>query len=598
MGLGRLWTSAGGGVDDAVSGELGGRSVDANSRAAAMRTLVVVEVILAAGLVIWTASASVWGAAALAVAAVLAAGLIRFRGRPSLFGRLAGHTVFSWSRMRRSASDLAPAPFDVPLAGPASHPSARRPSAPTTIGARWVGDTLVTVIRVDPGGPAVTYLAPGSSTLAEEAGQLVPLDALADCVNRYDIVLSSVEVISHGVRVWGSGVAPSTYERTLGPLAATAQRSIFVVLRLDPLDCPDAVARRGGGATGALRTATITTRRVAKRLGEHGLRTTILSAAQITSVTTQLTEGAGIDSLEEEWDSVGVAGLRIRSAAVEPAALTATIRDVWVNPAVSTTLTVRLRHVSTDRRSRNDRGEVEVAAFVRFNEFPGAHRALATWPEGLVPLDGRQFDALGVSLPIATPTRLDRDLPALRGEEAREFLRSVRLPAGGCGQLIGADHAGRAVATRLVGPGIATVAVSAGLHVVAQIALRAVAVGAAVRIHTDRPHRWAPLVNAVADPSALSLADDRATARPGPALVIADGVTPPPPRADTTRMIITAPGLDDPTGGHTVTVTQNPRAPQDLSLTAGGPPVPVTMVATPDEWTLIGGYPEPAAAAR
>ena len=578
--------------------------MDRNTRASGLRTLVVIEVILAAGLVVWALSGSVWGLSALIVAVVIAAGLVGVGGRQSLFGRLAARMSFSWSRMRRSAADLNPAPFDVPLAGPSTRPSARRSSAPTTIGARWVGDTLVTVVRVDPGGPAVTYLTPGDSTLGDEAGQLVPLDVLAECIDRYDIALSSIEVISHGVRVWGSGVAPATYDRTLGPLSATAQRSVFVVLRLDPLDCPDAVARRGGGATGALRTATVTTRRVAKRLAESGLTTTVLSAAQITSVTTQLTEGAGIDSLTEEWESVGVSGLRIRTAAVEPESLSAVVRDVWVNSAVSTTLTVRLRHVAADRRHRTARPDVEVSAFVRFNEFPDARRAVPSWPAGLQPLDGRQFDALAVSLPIATPTRLDRNLPTLTGEAAQAFLESVRLPAGGCGQLIGADHAGRAVATRLVGPGIATVSVAAGIHVVAQIALRAVAVGASVRVHPDRPHRWAPRVTAVADPGALSLAGDRTPARPGPALVIVDGVTPPSPQPDTTRMIVSAPGVDDPAGGHTGGRMENTRAPPGHALATGRPPrsgamgtAPVTMVATPDEWNLIGGYPEPAAQA-
>ncbi|GAC52973.1 type VII secretion protein EccE [Gordonia amicalis] len=568
--------------------------MDRNTRATGLRTLLVIEVIVALGLVVWALSGSVWGSAALIVAVVVAAGLVSVGGR-SLFGRVGARMSFSWLRMRRSPADLNPAPFDVPLSGSSTRPSARRSSAPTTIGARWVGDTLVTVVRVDPGGPGVTYLTPGNSTLADETGQLVPLDVLAECIDRYDIALSSIEVISHGVRVWGSGVAPATYDRTLGPLSATAQRSVFVVLRLDPLECPDAVARRGGGATGALRTATVTTRRVAKRLAEHGLTTTILSAAQITSVTTQLTEGAGIDSLVEEWESVGVSGLRIRSAAVDPEALPAVVRDVWVNSAVSTTLTIRLRHIAADRRHRNGRREVEVSAFVRFNEFPDARRSVPSWPAGLQPLDGRQFDALAVSLPIATPTRLDRALPTLTGDAAQAFLGSVRLPAGGCGQLIGADHAGCAVATRLVGPGIAAVSVAAGIHVVAQMALRAVAVGASVRVHTDRPHRWTPLVTAVADPSALSLAGDRTPARPGPALVIVDGVSPPSPQPDTTRMIVSAPGVDDPAGGHTVALMQNPRAPQDLSLDTGGEPILVTMVATPDEWNLIGGYPEPAA---
>ncbi|MCR5976983.1 type VII secretion protein EccE [Gordonia jinghuaiqii] len=569
--------------------------MDRNTRAMGLRTLVVIEVILAAGLVIWTLSGSVWGSSALVAAVIAAAGLVRVRGRQSLFGRLAGRLSFSWSRIRRDAADLSPAPFDIPLATPGAHTAAQRSSAPTTIGARWVGDTLVTVVRIDPGGPAVTYLTPGNSTLADPAGQVVPLDTLAACINPYDIRLSSIEVISHGVRVWGSGVAPATYDRTLGPLSATAQRSVFVVLRLNPLDCADAVARRGGGAAGALRTATVTTRRVAKRLAESGLSTTILSAGQITAIGTQLTEGASLDSLTEEWGSVGVAGLRMRSAAVEPDALGAVLRDIWVNPAVSTTVTVRLRHVPAERRRRDGRSTVEVSGVVRFNEFPAAHRALSSWPAGLKPLDGCQFDALAVGLPIATPTRLDRNLPALTGSDADEFLASVRLPAGGCGQLIGADHAGRAVATRLLGPGISTVSVAAGIHVVAQIALRAVAIGAAVRVHTDRPHRWTPVVAAIGDPGALSLAADRTPTRPGPALVIVDGVAPPPPQADTTRLIVVAPGLGDPDGGSTVALRQNPRAPQDISLDAGGQTILVTMVATPDEWNLIGGYPEPTA---
>jgi type VII secretion protein EccE len=569
--------------------------VDRNTRAMGLRTFVVIEVVLATGLVAWALSGHLWGVSALVVAAIGAAGLVSIGGRRSLFGRAGGRLVFSWSRMRRDHADLAPAPFDIPLPAPAAHAAARRSSAPTTIGARWVGDTLVTVVRVDPGAPAVTYLTPGNNTLGDETGQVVPLDVLAECISPYDIRLSSIEVVSSGVRVWGSGVAPTTYERTLGPLSATAQRSVLVVLRLNPLDCADAVARRGGGATGALRTATITTRRVAKRLAEKGLSTTILSAAQITAITTQLTEGAPLESLSEEWDSVDVTGLQMRSAAIEPAALPDVLRTIWVNPAVSTTVTLRLRHVDAEHRRRTDRATVEVSGFVRFNEFPTAARVLTEWPAGLIPLDGRQFDALAGSLPIATPGRLDRNVPSLTGPDAEAFLSSTRLPAGGCGQLIGADHAGRAVATRLVGPGISTVSVAAGIHVVAQIALRAVAVGAAVRVHTDRPHRWTPLVTAVGDPSALSLSADRTPPRAGPALIIVDGVSPPPPQPDTTRMIVVAPGLADPADGATVALRQNPRTPQDITLDAGGQPVLVTMVATPDEWNLIGGYPEPAA---
>ena len=62
-------------------------------------------------------------------------------------------------------------------------------------------------------------------------------------------------------------------------------------------------------------------------------------------------------------------------------------------------------------------------------------------------------------------------------------------------------------------------------------------------------------------------------------------------------MIVVAPGLGEPADGATVALRQNPRTPQDIALDTGGRPILVTMVATPDEWNLIGGYPEPAGTA-
>ncbi|NED70612.1 type VII secretion protein EccE, partial [Streptomyces sp. SID10244] len=195
-----------------------------------------------------------------------------------------------------------------------------------------------------PGSPAATYLTPGTADVTDPTGQVVPLDALAECINPFDIPLDSIEVISHGVRSWGSGPIAQTYHRTLGPLAATAHRSVLVVLRLNPLDCADAVARRGGGAVGALRTATITSRRVAKRLIESGLRVSPLSGAEITAVTGQLSEGVALDDMTEQWDSIGSGQLRFRSAAIEPHSIGSVLSTVWVNSALSTTATVRLRH--------------------------------------------------------------------------------------------------------------------------------------------------------------------------------------------------------------------------------------------------------------
>ncbi|GAC66409.1 type VII secretion protein EccE [Gordonia soli] len=553
-----------------------------------LSTLVLIEVILALALV----AATIWGAPigwpALAVALVATVALLRFGSGPSPANRLGQRLGFAWARSRRGSRDLAPAPFDIPVSGSENRGAALAGAGATMIGARWAGDTLVTVLRVSPGTPALTYLTPSGGTVTDPSGQVIPLDVLASSINPFDIELSSIEVVSHGIRTWGTGAAAQTYHRTLGPLAATAHRSVYVVLRLRPLDCADAVARRGGGATGALRTATITTRRVARRLAEHGLAATPVSAAEMTALTAQLIDGAGTDDLDESWDQVTAGPLRMRSAAIEPHALAEVLRTVWVNTALSTTVTVRLRH--------DPDGRLEVGGLVRYGELPDAGRTVGTLPPGLTLLDGRQFDAVAASLPISAPTRLDRRLPVAVGDEATALVEQITLPAGGCGQLIGADHAGRAVSAPLIGAGVDSVAVAADIELVGQLTLRAVAIGAAVTVHTHRPDHWRHLVSAIGDLRSLALATDRADQRGGYRVLVFDGLSGPPPEPSTTHITVLPAGdprVTEVVDDAAIIIRQNPRSPQDISIVTAGERAQVTMVATPDEWGFIGGPPEP-----
>ncbi|AZG48772.1 type VII secretion protein EccE [Gordonia insulae] len=554
-------------------------------RGITLHTLVLTEVVLAIGLIGWAASGSRLGWIALVVAAVASLALVPWRGRPSAIGAALRRLGFVWARARRRSADLAPTPFDIPTgpAQPGQSPIRTSATGGDTIGARWVGDTLITVLRVAPAAPAVTYLTPGSAAVTDPAGQVVPLGALAECINPFDIPLASIEVISHGVRSWGGGPLAQTYHRTLGPLPATAHRSVLVVLRLNPLDCADAVARRGGGAVGALRTATITTRRVAKRLSESGLRVAVLNGPEITALTDQLTEGSPLDDMTEDWDSITSGQLRFRSAGIEPGAIASVLTTAWVNTALSTTATIRLRHDAD--------GVLEVRGMIRHAELPSAGRTADPLPEGLTAVDGHQFDALAAGLPIALAGRLDRRLGAVRGPEAQRLLDELRLPASGCGQLVGADHVGRAVAVPLLGPDVRAVAISAGPQMVAQVILRAVAIGASVTIHTVRPDQWHQLIEKVGDPRRLALSSDRAQAPSGHRVVVFDGLTGPPAEPHTTHITVLAPGdprVSELVPDASVIVRQNPRAPQDISVTTATERVAVTMVATPDEWTFIG----------
>lgn len=549
-----------------------------------LATLVLIETVLAAGLVGWAVSGSTLGAIALLLAALASLALIPLRGRRSMVAAWSHRIGFRWARAQRGAADLVPASFDIPAGPQTGRTPLRTPTSVTdTIGARWVGDTLITVLRVSPATPAVTYLTPAGAAVNDPTGQVVPLDALAECINPFDIRLDSIEVISHGVRSWGGGTIAQTYHRTLGPLAATAHRSVLVVLRLNPLDCADAVARRGGGAVGALRTATISTRRVANRLSESGLRVSILNAAEITTVTTQLSEGAPIDDMGEEWDSIAAGELRFRSALIDPDLLASVMSTIWVNTALSTTTTVRLRH--------DAEGALEVSGMVRFAELPTAGRTADPLPAGLTVLEGHQFDALAASLPIAVPGRLDRRLRCAHGDDALALLRSMRIPAGGCGQLVGADHSGRAVAVPLLGPDVRAVALCAGPQVVGQVILRAIAIGAAVTVHSVRPAQWHNLIAQVGDLRRLALSSDRVQAPLGHRVAVYDGLTPPPAEPHTTHLTVLAP--DDPrvtdlVPDAAVILRQNPRAPQDISVTTANERVAVTMVATPDEWKMLG----------
>lgn len=548
-----------------------------------MRCVVLVEVLLALGLMIWAVRGAHLGGPALAIAAVAALMMIPWREHTSPLQRIGRRCAFAWARLRRRTDDVAPAPFDIPTRTVVGSRVADVDEAP--IGARWAGDTLITALRIRPGTPVLTRLGAPAGVGSGTAEAHVPLDVLAECIDPFDIPLASIDVVSHGTRLRGRGPAASTYLRTLGRLSATAHRNVFVILRLDPRDCPDAVARRGGGAEGALRAATITTKRVARRLTERGLAVTALSAAEMTAVTDHLTAGHELDELTEEWDGLRGSRLTTRSLAVDPDELPRVAADIWSQPSAATTLTMRL--------GRGTDGRLRVAALVRLDgrpadDGPNGSGPNSGDPAGTMRLRGRQFDAFTTSLPVASPSRLARALPAAEGARAARLVEHLALPAGGCGQLLGADRSGHAVALPLVGPGVEVVVLSGSFAMIAQTVLRTVAIGAPVVLHTASAQRWHHLVAAVADPPMLhvALADN---APRGVRVDLYDGIDPPagPPPPGVTRFVVDD-GTRRPGSAATISLIQNPRVPQQISVVTATARTTVTMVALPEEWAMIG----------
>ena len=122
---------------------------------------------------------------------------------------------------------------------------------------------------------------------------------------------------------------------------------------------------------------------------------------------------------------------------------------------------------------------------------------------GLRSVDGDHRRAVLAHLPLAIPWL--KDVVGL-AEVPTIDLDRLRLPAGGCGQLVGSDPSGHGVATRLVGPGVASVHLDGEPYLARQVVFRAVATGARVVVRTDRPDDWIGLATAVDDPDRLRIA--------------------------------------------------------------------------------------------
>jgi type VII secretion protein EccE len=523
--------------------------------------LLIVELVVAVGVAVALyMRVPVWQGAAIGLAVAL---LFVLRARGTTLPRFIGQRLgFEWDRRRRRVEPESSEPFDVSTADG------------TPIGFRWDGTTLLSLIKIDSNPQAITVMEPGTTV----SGEVVPVQALIDCLRQFDITLDSIDVISQGARSSGHTAVAAVYDAVLGPLPAIAQRSVWVAVRFDPSRCAEAVRRRGGGRDGILRTATTATRRVANRLTEAGLRPLILSANGIALATNQLSDGVNLATVEETWDICRDGRFRLCSFAVEPEMLTTGgLGVLWTFPSYSTTVCLSLR-------GDDDPDLVKVRGLARFDSDFGVPVNLP----GLIHLRGYQFSALACSLPIPEPTR-----PVEHWAYGRRNtdLRELAVPASGCGQVIGADDEGRAVALPLFGPQIGRVEICGTLHLAQQAVLRSLALGARVLVHSRRPGQWRDMVDEVDDHDLLWVADfNRGAIQAGSdrnySVEMFDGVPERSVRAGVTSIVVAAPNTAvSSTADVTLELVSLRDATVKVSTRAGS--AVVTMVATDDEMRYI-----------
>ncbi|MCT7659685.1 type VII secretion protein EccE [Mycobacterium deserti] len=469
---------------------------------------------------------------------------------------------FLRDRRRRAGAPPQPDPFDITA------------SDGEQIGFRWDGRTLLSLINIDANPQAMTVMEPGMTV----SGETVPIRSLTDSLRQFDITLDSIDIISHGARSYGHTDIAAVYDAVLGPLPAIAHRSVWIAVRFDPSRCAQAVRRRGGGREGILRTATTATRRVANRLTESGLRPQILTASGIAAATNQLSDGVSLTTVEETWETCREGQFRLCSFAVEPDLLTtAGLGLLWTVPSYSTTLCLSLRDDA-------DHGVVKIRGLARFD----SDVAVPVDLEGLKHLRGLQFSALASTLPVSPPSRPVGHWSYERRDAA---LRDFAVPASGCGQVVGADEQGRAVALPLFGPHITRVEICGTLHLAQQAVLRSLALGARVLVHSRRPGMWRDMVEVVGRHDLLWVTDfNRRAIQAGSdrnyAVEVFDGVAEEPVRAGVTTVVVMPPDTPaTPEADVALELISLDHDTVKVSTKAGS--AVVTMVATDDEMRYL-----------
>jgi type VII secretion protein EccE len=501
-----------------------------------------------------------YGAAAgLAVALVF---VVRVGGL-SLPRRLVRRLGFWTDRRRRKAAAKTPLtePFDSEL-----------PDG-SQIGFHWDGKTLMSLVRIQENPEAMTVMEPAATV----SGETVSVQMLADCLQQFDITLDSIDVMSQGARSHGHGQIAAIYDAVLGPLPAIAQRSVWVAVRLDPTLCPEAVHHRGGGWNGILRTATTATRRVANRLSDAGLRPQIMTASGIAHATNELSDGVDLRNLGENWTTCHEGRFQLRSFFTRPSMFTtAGLGTLWTVPSHSTTVCVSLR-----RDERNDL--IRLRGLARFD----SHGVTRADLPGLGRLRGRQYAALSCSLPLPAPRRSVGQWVFA----SRDALRDLALPASGCGQVVGANEDGRAVALPLFGPQIQRVEICGTLHLAQQVVLRSLALGARVRVHTRRAAAWRAMVEQVGDHNLLRVTErDRGSIQAGAernySVEMFDGETEQTVRVGVTAIVVNPPDAS-PSPHADVTLQLVDRDHDVVRVDTRTGSAVVTMVATDDEMRYI-----------
>ncbi|MER5312518.1 type VII secretion protein EccE [Streptomyces sp. NPDC002773] len=247
-----------------------------------LQQLVLIEVAAALLVVAWVVEPMLLVPAGVVAVVLLLLAVVR-RHRRSLPEWL-GTFLALRARSRRAASFTVPEgtePGFAPVVecDPALRTYAYSDRDRRPVGMVGDGTFLTAVLRVESDG---TALRP------DRAARPLPVGLVRDVLSVDGIRLESAQIVQHTQPAPAPHLpAQSMAARNYGPLQAQtgspAVRITWIALKLDPELCPEAVAARGGGVTGAQKCVVRAADQLASRLAGAGFRASVLTEQELTS---------------------------------------------------------------------------------------------------------------------------------------------------------------------------------------------------------------------------------------------------------------------------------------------------------------------------
>ncbi|TWS22428.1 type VII secretion protein EccE [Tsukamurella sputi] len=351
------------------------------------------------------------------------------------------------------------------------------------------GFELVSAIELT-ADPAETRLREGRAFAAET----VPLDLLATMMTQYGLDVD-IDIVSAGRRVPPGPAYRASYSQGVRFYAAMAERSTWLVLRVNTQRNLAGIVRRGPSRTAGPKALMAATRRLEQRLLERLIRARVLPAAELAQLDTRMTFGADPLGGNENWQNIEHGAQFATTYLVDPVRTSTEKLDRWWGlDSDSTSVVLRMR-------KSDAQAPVEISGLVRYDT---AVPIVDNLDDALVPMPGRQLELARGTLPGGGSSIVDLPSTPLSG------LGAVEIPVGPAGPvwgLAGADAVALPLFDGSPVPETLIVEFATELIPLQLVLLRSVGAGASVVVHTDRPAQWATLAATLADPARFRIAD-------------------------------------------------------------------------------------------